>query len=80
MAPWIFTPSLLNLPNFKNSSILVVNTGSILIASPLKSFLPTPVGIVHSPLVKSPRKFNLNYDRFKRDLDFTCNDCKQGRL
>ena len=36
MPPWIFTYTLLNLPNFKSSLYLVVNTGSILIAPPEK--------------------------------------------
>ena len=40
--PWIFTHFFLNLPNFKNFSILVVNAGFILIG-PLKIFLSTPL-------------------------------------
>ena len=43
--PWIFTRSLLNLPNSKILPLLVVNTGSILIGPPpLKIFVPTFFG------------------------------------
>ena len=40
--PWIFTHTLLNLPNFKNS-IFSINTGFIFIGPPLKNFLTTPM-------------------------------------
>ena len=41
--PRIFTQSFLNLLNFKNSSILVVNTGSIFISPPEKFFCQQPL-------------------------------------
>ena len=40
--PWIFTSSLLNLPNFKILQFLAVNTCSILVSPPWKFFCRRP--------------------------------------
>ena len=66
MPPWIFTHSLLNLPNFKNSFILVVDTGSILIGPLLKNFLPTPLAI-HFDILEFCKK-NLVFEKKSANL------------